>query len=170
MELNDPILVHWIDFDLLSRLGIAAIVGLLLGLDREMRGHPAGVRTHGIICFTAAAMTVSIIGLYNEMDVNRADPLRVYEAAGAFVGILGAGLIVFSKGQVHNLTTAAHLWLAAVIGIACGAAQWPLVAVASVVAVVILTLLRVFENKAEASRVGEEIRERASEDTADGQG
>lgn len=170
MELNDPILVHWIDFDLLSRLGIAAIVGLLLGLDREMRGHPAGVRTHGIVCFAAAAMTVSIIGLYNEMDVSKADPLRVYEAAGAFVGILGAGLIVFSKGQVHNLTTAAHLWLAAVIGIACGAAQWPLVAVASVVAVVMLTLLRVFENKAEASRVGDEIRERAREDTADGQG
>ncbi|HEX2793560.1 MAG TPA: MgtC/SapB family protein [Croceicoccus sp.] len=154
MELNDPVLIHWIDFDLLSRLGIAAVIGLLLGLDREIRGHPAGVRTHGLICFAAAAMTVSVIGLYNEMGADRADPLRIYEAAGAFVGIIGAGLIVFSKGQVHNLTTAAHLWLAAVIGIACGAAQWPLVAVASLVAVVMLTLLRVFENKSEASRVG----------------
>lgn len=154
MELNDPVMIHWIDFDLLSRLGIAAVIGLLLGLDREIRGHPAGVRTHGLICFAAAAMTVSVIGLYNEMGADRADPLRIYEAAGAFVGIIGAGLIVFSKGQVHNLTTAAHLWLAAVIGIACGAAQWPLVAVASLVAVVMLTLLRVFENKSEASRVG----------------
>lgn len=154
MELNDPVLVHWIDFDLLSRLGIAAIIGLLLGLDREMRGHPAGIRTHGLICFAAAAMTVSIIDLHSELGASRADPLRIYEAAGAFVGIIGAGLIVFSKGKVHNLTTAAHLWLAAVIGIACGAAQWPLVVIASLVAVVMLTILRVFETKSEAARIG----------------
>lgn len=151
MELNDPILVHWIDYDLLSRLGIAAVIGVLLGLDREMRGHPAGIRTHGLICFTAAAMTVSMIGLWNALGAPRADPLRIFEAAGAFVGIIGAGLIVFSKGQVHNLTTAAHLWLAAVIGIACGAAQWPLVAVSVVVAVVMLTVLRVFGRREETT-------------------
>ncbi len=166
MELNDPVLIHWIDFDLLSRLGIAAIIGLLLGLDRELRGHPAGVRTHGLICFTAAAMTVSLISLYNEMGANRADPLRIYEAAGAFVGIIGAGLIVFSKGQVHNLTTAAHLWLAAVIGIACGAAQWPLVVIAALVGVVMLTVLRVFENKGKAARLGTED----AEGSRDGEG
>lgn len=155
MELNDPILVHWIDYDLLSRLGIAAVIGVLLGLDREMRGHPAGIRTHGLICFTAAAMTVSMIGLWNTLGAPRADPLRIFEAAGAFVGIIGAGLIVFSKGQVHNLTTAAHLWLAAVIGIACGAAQWPLVAVSVVVAVVMLTVLRVFGRREETTVAGE---------------
>ena len=117
MELNDPVLVHWLDWDLLSRLGIAAVLGLLLGLDRELRGHAAGMRTHGLICFSAAAMTVSILALYTDLGGERMDPLRVYEAAGAFIGIIGAGLIVFSKGQVHNLTTAAHLWLAAVVGI-----------------------------------------------------
>lgn len=69
----------------------------------------------------------------------------MFEAAGAFIGIIGAGLIVFSKGEVHNLTTAAHLWLAAVIGIACGAGQWPLVLIASVTSVVMLTLLRILE-------------------------
>jgi putative Mg2+ transporter-C (MgtC) family protein len=147
MELNDPTLVHWIDYDLLSRLGIAAIIGLLLGLDRELRGHAAGLRTHGIICFAAAAMTVSIIGLWNELEAERADPLRIFEATGTFIGIIGAGLIVFSRGQVHNLTTAAHLWLAAVIGIACGAAQWPLVAIATVISLVMLSLLRLVEHK-----------------------
>ena len=109
MLLNDPVMVHWFDLDLLSRLGIAACLGLLLGLDRELRGHAAGLRTHGLICFSAAAMTVSVIALYQQMGGNRMDPLRVYEATGAFIGIVGAGLIVFSKGQVHNLTTAAHL-------------------------------------------------------------
>ena len=147
MPLNDPILVHWIDLDLLTRLGVAALLGLLLGLDREMRGMAAGMRTHGLICFSAAAMTVSIISLYLELGGARMDPLRVYEATGAFIGIIGAGLIVFSKGQVKNLTTAAHLWLAAVIGIACGAAQWPLVAIGAAISVVMLTLLRLIERR-----------------------
>ncbi|ANC50616.1 MgtC/SapB transporter (plasmid) [Aurantiacibacter atlanticus] len=147
MELNEPVISHWFDLDLLSRLIAAAVLGLLLGLDRELRGHAAGMRTHGLICFAAAAMTVSVIALYQQLGGQRMDPLRVYEAAGAFIGIIGAGLIVFSKGQVHNLTTAAHLWLAAVIGIACGAAQWPLVAIASVISLLVLTLLRLVEPK-----------------------
>ena len=147
MPLNDPILIHWIDLDLLMRLGVAAVLGLLLGLDREIRGHAAGMRTHGLIGFSAAAMTVSIVSLYYQLDGERMDPLRVFEATGAFIGIVGAGLIVLSKGQVKNLTTAAHLWLAAVVGIACGAGQWPLVAIAAVISVVMLTLLRVVERR-----------------------
>lgn len=154
MELNPPVLVHFIDLDLLSRLGIAAVLGLLLGLDREARGHAAGMRTHGLICFSAAATAVSMIGLWGSLDAARADPLRMYEAAGAFIGIIGAGLIVFSKGQVHNLTTAAHLWLAAIIGIACGAGQWPLVAIATVISVLMMTVLRVFERKDDSKRPG----------------
>ncbi|QZH76452.1 MAG: MgtC/SapB family protein [Erythrobacter sp.] len=154
MELNDPVLVSWIDYDLLARLGIAAVLGLLLGLDRELRGHSAGLRTHGLICFAAAAMTVSILGLWHSLDAPRADPLRIFEAAGTFIGIIGAGLIVFSRGEVHNLTTAAHLWLTAVIGIACGAAQWPLVLIASVIGVIMLTLLRLIERKENQRRLG----------------
>ena len=155
MELNDPILVHWIDWDLLTRLLAAAVLGVLLGLDRELRGHAAGMRTHAIICFSAAAMTVSIVALYHQLDGQRMDPLRLYEAAGAFIGIIGAGLIVFSKGQLHNLTTAAHLWLAAVVGIACGSAQWPLVAIAATISLVLLTFLRLFEDKGERRELGQ---------------
>jgi putative Mg2+ transporter-C (MgtC) family protein len=151
MELNDPILIHWIDLQLLSRLGIAAALGLFLGLDRELRGLAAGMRTHGLICFSASLMTVSTIALYNELGGGASqrgmDPLRVFEATGSFIGIIGAGLIVFSKGSVKNLTTAAHLWLAAVIGIACGAGQWPLVAIGAAISVLMLTVLRVVERQ-----------------------
>ena len=147
MELNPPVLVHWIDYDLLTRIGVAAVLGLLLGLDREFRGRAAGLRTHGLICVSAAAMTVSIISLYNQLGGERMDPLRVFEATGAFIGIIGAGLIVFSKGRVKNLTTAAHLWLAAVIGIACGAAQWPLVVIGAAVSVILLTVLGLIERR-----------------------
>ncbi|MBT2135042.1 MgtC/SapB family protein [Croceibacterium sp. LX-88] len=147
MELNPPILIHWIDFDLLARLGAAAVLGLLLGLDREFRGRAAGLRTHGLICFSAAAMTVSMVSLYYQLDTARLDALRIFEATGAFIGIVGAGLIVFSKGRVKNLTTAAHLWLTAVIGVACGAGQWPLVAIGSAISILMLTILGLVERR-----------------------
>lgn len=147
MVLNPPVLVHWIDLDLLVRLGAAAAIGLLLGLDREFRGRAAGLRTHGLICVSAAAMTVSMISLYHQLDGDRMDPLRIFEATGAFIGIVGAGLIVFSKGRVKNLTTAAHLWLTAVIGVACGAGQWPLVVIGSVISILMLTVLGLVERR-----------------------
>ncbi len=151
MELNDPVMVDWFNLDLLLRLGVASIIGLLLGLDRELRGLAAGMRTHGLLCFSASAMTVSAISLYHELGggtpVARMDPLRIFEATGAFIGIVGAGLIVFSKGSVKNLTTAAHLWLTAVVGLACGAGQWPLVTAGAAISLVMLTLLRIIEKK-----------------------
>ena len=148
MELNPPILAVSLDWDLVLRLGMAAVLGLLLGLDREVRGHDAGLRTHGLICFAAAAMTVSVIALYLQLEGERMDPLRIFEATGAFIGIIGAGLIVFSKGEVKNLTTAAHLWLTAVIGIACGAAQWPLVVICTLISLLMLTVVGVVERVA----------------------
>lgn len=157
MELNPPILVHWIDIDLLTRLGIAAVLGLLLGLDREMRDKAAGLRTHGLICFSTAAMTVSMMALNNQIASERTDVLRIFEATGAFIGIIGAGLIVFSKGRLRNLTTAAHLWLTAVVGIACGAGQWPLVAICGVISVVMLTVLGAVENRLQGDPPDEEI-------------
>lgn len=150
MHLNPAIPLHALDIEILTRLGVAAVLGLLLGLDRELRGHAAGLRTHGIVCFSGALMTVVVLGLYMQLgqgENSRMDPLRIMEGAGAFVGIIAAGLIVTSGGKVHNLTTAVHMWLAAMIGIACGAAQWPLVAVAVLVGVVMLSLLRVVEKR-----------------------
>ncbi len=147
MDLVRHVPLTLLDSDLLLRLGAAALLGLLLGLDRELRGHAAGMRTHGLICFSAAIVTISIFDLYFRLKGERMDPLRVFEATGAFVGIIGAGLIVFSRGKVHNLTTAANLWLAAAVGIACGAGQWPLVAIASLIAIVMLSVLRMIEPK-----------------------
>ena len=147
MDLNPAAAIHEIDYEVLLRLSGAALTGLLLGLDRELRGHSAGLRTHGIICFTAAAMTVSMIALYRQFGGAGLDPLRIFEATGAFIGIIGAGLIVFSRGRVKNLTTAAHLWLTAVIGVACGAGQWPLVVIGATISILMLTVLGVVGRK-----------------------
>lgn len=149
MELNNAIPIHGLDTEVLLRLGMAAIIGLLLGLDRELRGHAAGLRTHGLICFSAAIMTVSMLSLYHQLDSEdtRMDPLRIFESTGTFIGIVAAGLIVVSRGEVHNLTTAAHIWLASVIGIACGAGQWPLVAIGAIMAFFMITLLGFIEGR-----------------------
>lgn len=149
MELNPDTPLHWEDMTIVFRLGAATVLGLLLGLDRELKGHDAGLRTHGLICFSAAVMTVCALALFHQLDAEgtRMDPLRVFEGAGAFVGIIAAGLIVVSKGTVHNLTTAAHIWLATVIGIACGAGQWPLVLIAAAVSVILLTGLSLIERR-----------------------
>lgn len=152
MDLNDPVLLHWLDWDVFTRLGVAAVIGLLLGLDREIHGHAAGLRTHGLVCFSSAALAVSMLALYHQLggaagDDVRLDALRMFEATGSFIGIVGAGLIVFSKGRVKNLTTAAHLWLTAVIGLACGSGQWPLVLIGSVMSLVMLTLVGIVERR-----------------------
>ncbi len=140
MELNAPFYLADVSLDLMLRLGGAVGLGLLMGLDREMRDKAAGLRTHGLVCFSAAAMTVSVIALWHQAG-GKSDPLRLYEAAAGFIGIIGAGLIIFSKGELKNLTTAAHLWLTTVVGMACGAGQWPLVLVCAVVSLLMLSLL-----------------------------
>lgn len=153
MELNPPDPLLAIDAGLLLRLAAATLIGVILGLDRELRGHAAGLRTHGLVCLAAAATTISIIDLYFDLDGPRMDPLRIFEATGAFIGIIGAGLIVFSRGKVHNLTTAAHLWVTAALGIACGAGQWPLVAVGTALALILLIVLRFVEDKGNQRRL-----------------
>lgn len=71
--------------------------------------------------------------------------LRTFEAAAGIIGIVGAGLIVFSRSKVHNLTTAAHLWLATVIALACGLGQWPLVMVLAIISLMMISAMRVVE-------------------------
>lgn len=148
MTLNPDTPLHLIDGPVMLRLSIAALLGLLLGLDRQLRGHAAGLRTHGLICFTSALMTVCAIALHNQLQgQGNIDPLRVFEASAAFSGIIATGLIIFSKGEIKNLTTAAHIWLASMIGIASGAALWPLVASATLVAILMLSLLGFVERR-----------------------
>lgn len=150
MELNPPLTFAALGWDPWLRLGGAMLAGLLLGIDREVRDHPAGMRTHAIMCFAAALITVSSLALYYQLGgvESQADPLRVIEGTAAMAGVIGGALIVFSKGEVKNLTTAAHIWLAASIGIAFGAGLYPLAIIGTVVAVILLSVFDWVERKA----------------------
>lgn len=143
MELNGPMPFEWPEGEIALRLGLATLVGLVLGFDREVRGHAAGLRTHGFVALSAALMTVSALLLYYQLGgaQSRLDPLRVIEAMTAAIGIIAAGLIIVRGGDIKNLTSAANIWLTAALGIASGAGQYPVVLIGGALALVLLVVL-----------------------------
>lgn len=105
-----------LDGVILLRLLIAAVLGSLVGYERERMGKPAGVRTHGMVSLGAALFTlVSVHGFGGA-----GDPARVASQIVTGVGFLGAGAILRERGNVHGLTTAASLWVTAALGTAVG--------------------------------------------------
>lgn len=145
--------------DVLVRLAVATVGGLLLGLDREVRGKAAGVRTHGLVSLSSAVITVSALMLYAETRHDEGgdmDPLRVIQGLAQAIGFIAAGMIIVAKGDVQNLTSAANLWLAAALGIAAGAGQFGLVIAAFVFGVGILTVIRFVERLVPGARHAED--------------
>jgi putative Mg2+ transporter-C (MgtC) family protein len=135
-------------WEIVLRLGIATLVGLLLGFDRELRGLPAGLRTHGLVALSSAAITLSALKMFVEVggpEGTDSDPLRVVQGLAQAIGFIAAGLIFASRGEVHNVTTAANLWLASALGIAAGAAHYDVVGVALFFGLVLLVLMRIVE-------------------------
>src|SRR3954471_18062420 len=129
--------------ELVIRLVIAMVAAVLLGLEREVRGHPAGVRTHALVAVGAALFTIT--GAYGFSDVPHGpnvDPARIAAQVASGVGFLGAGAIMRQGFGVRGLTTAATLWLPPAIGVARGAGAYPAVAVVTGVVLAVLVALR----------------------------
>ena len=134
--------------EMLFRLGVATVAGIVLGLDREMRGIAAGIRTHALVALSSALITVSAMMIHEDFSRqghSNIDPLRVVQGLAQAVGFVAAGAIFFAKGEVHNLTSAANIWLAAAVGIVAGAGQMVLVVAGVGIGIAILTLVRVIE-------------------------
>jgi len=112
--------------DLLLRLFVAAVFGGGVGIDREVRGKPAGMRTHALVSLGAALVTVVIVRVAPPGIAHVDAVSRVIQGIIAGVGFLGAGAILKSAQgeEVHGLTTAASIWLVAALGTACGTGQW----------------------------------------------
>jgi putative Mg2+ transporter-C (MgtC) family protein len=113
--------------DLCLRLASAVLVGGLIGINREARAKAVGVRTLGLVGLGSALVTLSGSGFSGEMDANAS---RAVQGLITGIGFLGAGVIVkgASEEQVHGLTTAAAIWVAAALGVVCGlGAYQPLV-------------------------------------------
>ena len=134
--------------DMLLRLGAATLLGICLGADRALRGKSAGIRTHGMVALSAAAITVSAFMVHAELlaaGSENVDPLRVIQGLAQAIGFIAAGMIFVARGDVNNLTSAANIWLATAIGIASGAGQFALAIAVTVLAILLLTLARILE-------------------------
>jgi putative Mg2+ transporter-C (MgtC) family protein len=147
--------------EILIRLGLAVVFGAIIGLDREWRTKPAGVRTHMMVALAAATFTVITMELFeavkNATDGKHAtDPLRLVEAITAGVAFLGAGAIIQSRGTVEGITTGSGIWLAGAVGYASGAGYYVLGAIATVLALVILTVLGWIVGKVKTNGNGKE--------------
>ena len=128
------------------RLGLAALFGAIIGVDREWRNKPAGIRTHMMVALAAGAFTVITLETFEVISRGDAkglssDPLRLVEAITAGVAFLGAGAIIQSRGNVEGITTGSGIWLAGAVGYAAGAGYFVLAAIATVFAVIILAVL-----------------------------
>jgi putative Mg2+ transporter-C (MgtC) family protein len=124
--------------EVVLRLFVAALIGSCIGLDREVRRKPAGMRTHALVALGSALVTLVVV---------RVDPAalhidaisRAIQGVIAGVGFLGGGVILKAEHEmVHGLTTAASIWLVASLGIACGVGQWIAALIALAFALIIL--------------------------------
>ena len=133
--------------ELLLRLGLAAFLGLLLGLDREIKGHDAGIRTHALVALSSAMIMISSLLLFAELrtEAHSPDPLRAVQGLSQAIGFIAAGIIFVHGGAVKNMTTAANIWVAAAIGIACGAGQYALVLIGAALTVLLVSSVKLFE-------------------------
>lgn len=135
----------------LLRLTLAAILGGLVGLEREIRGRQAGFRTNLLVSLGCSLiMIVSISFAYHpwphdpQFNVN-IDPARIAYGVMAGIGFLGAGAIIKQGGEVRGLTTAAGLWCVAAIGLTCGMGLYLIALIASMLVLVSLWFLNYIE-------------------------
>ena len=126
--------------DVFMRLAAAVVVGALIGLERELRHKPAGLRTMALVSLGSAVFVMAGVQASNGISSDAAS--RAIQGVAAGVGFLGAGAILRgdTEGSIHGLTTAASTWLAAASGIASGLADWPLVVIGGALGMVVLVL------------------------------
>ena len=122
------------------RLIFSVFIGLLVGYEREKHGHPAGVKTHIMVCMGAAV--VSLMQLYIKIDNPDTDITRIIAQVVSGVGFLGAGCILHDRGNgtISGLTTAATLWLTACLGLAAGLGFYKICILSCVLVTIIMYL------------------------------
>jgi putative Mg2+ transporter-C (MgtC) family protein len=128
----------------LLRCGAAALCGAIIGVERELKGKPAGFRTNILICLGSAIYMA--IGMLVDDDIG-IDPTRIAAQVVTGIGFLGAGCIIQSGKQVTGLTSAATIWVVAGIGIVAGAGFPILAFISALLVVVTLDLLRRVETR-----------------------
>lgn len=138
-----------VELQILGIVGIAALLGSIVGLDREFADKPAGLRTHMLVAASAALLVSLANVIVPNLDINpqlvQMDPIRMIEAIVAGITFLGAGTIIRQKSGVEGLTTAASLLFVAALGVTVALSQFILAIGLTVLNLVILRGIKFFE-------------------------
>lgn len=136
--------------EVVFKLLLAALLGALIGLEREYKKKGAGLKTYSLVCLGSCLFTVlsfEWLRVFSQQTGINIDPTRIVQAIATGIGFIGAG-IVFQQGEgVVGLTTAAGLWVTAAIGIAAGVGFYYLAIFSSILTVAILFIFAILEGK-----------------------
>ncbi len=134
--------------EIMYRITLAAFLGMMIGLEREHRRKPAGLRTYTLVALGATLFSVlSGSGFQSVLGTSSFDPSRIASQVVVGIGFIGGGLIFLKGDKMEGLTTAAGLWATAAIGMAIGFGFYAVGIYASFLVLVTLSVLRVLENK-----------------------
>jgi len=125
------------------RAAVAILAGFIVGLERTMNGHEAGIKT--LVFVSLGSCVYSSLGFYLALGNDEIDPTRVIGQIVTGVGFLGAGVIVRTTEKVSGLTTAAIIWMSCSLGAAAGAGLYAVPLFAAVTYIVIVIVLKKFE-------------------------
>ena len=125
----------WID--IILRVVLSVVCGFIIGVERKMRSKEAGIRTHTIVAIGSCLLM--IVSKYGFGDVqSTGDAARIVAQVVSGIGFLGGGIIVYTKGSLHGLTTAAGIWTTAGIGMAIGTGLTAMIIIAGVVTLLVV--------------------------------
>lgn len=139
-----------VDANFWIRIGFSVIAGVIVGLERQLRGKPAGIRTSVLVCL-GTAMFVYLGQLH---DFTGKDPNRVLGQVVTGIGFLGAGVILTRDGLIQGVTSAAVLWMLAAVGAVIGLGYFSMAVILAAVTVVVLVGVEYFEHVFKALRRG----------------
>jgi putative Mg2+ transporter-C (MgtC) family protein len=128
------------------RLGTAALVGVALGINRDLANKPIGMRTLGLVALGAAVVsvaTIQVAGMAENPDALSRVVQGIIQGVMAGISFIGAGVILRNPQAqtVEGLTTAATVWVAAALGIACGLGSWNVVVAGTALALLLLVVM-----------------------------
>jgi putative Mg2+ transporter-C (MgtC) family protein len=134
------------DSELVRRVALAAVLGGLIGAERELRHKTAGFRTNILIAMGSALFTILSIGLSTS---GGGDPSRIAAQIVTGIGFLCAGAIIRTRSGVHGLTTAATVWVNAALGMAAGGGEYHLAIIGALTTLAVLLILSPIERSIE---------------------
>ena len=135
---------------IIFQLLLAAVLGGLVGFEREYQKRAAGLRTNSLVCIGATLFTVislEAFGSWLDKPGVSFDPSRILAAIVMGVGFIGAGLIIYRRFRIEGLTTAAGIWVVAAIGMAIGVQLYLIAIFTAFLTLAILTVLKLLEEK-----------------------